>query len=55
LPPVPSNEPKRLAALHRLELLDTPPEPAFDRLTRLAASALNVSIALISMIDDERQ
>jgi EAL domain-containing protein (putative c-di-GMP-specific phosphodiesterase class I)/GGDEF domain-containing protein len=55
LPPMPSNEPERLAALHRLELLDTPAEPAFDRLTRLAATALGVPIALISLIDEERE
>lgn len=55
LPPIPSNEPKRLAALYRLDLLDTPPEPALDRLTRLAASALDVSFALISLIDEQRQ
>jgi EAL domain-containing protein (putative c-di-GMP-specific phosphodiesterase class I)/GGDEF domain-containing protein len=55
LPPIPSNEPDRLAALHRLELLDTPPEPAFDRLTRLAARSLGVPMALISLIDEKRQ
>jgi hypothetical protein len=41
LPPMPRNEPERLAAVQRLGLLDTPPEPAFDRLTRLAARALS--------------
>ena len=55
LPPIPSNEPERVAALHRLELLDTQPEAAFDRLTRLTATALGVPIALISLIDEERQ
>ena len=55
LPPIPSNGPERLAALHRLELLDTPPEPAFDRLTRLAATALGVPIALISLVDEKRE
>jgi EAL domain-containing protein (putative c-di-GMP-specific phosphodiesterase class I)/GGDEF domain-containing protein len=54
-PPLPSNEPDRLASLRRLELLDTPPEPAFDRLTRLAATLLDVPIALISFIDEKRQ
>jgi hypothetical protein len=51
LPPIPSNEPKRAAALHRPELLDTPPKPAFARWTRFAASALDLSIALISLIN----
>jgi EAL domain-containing protein (putative c-di-GMP-specific phosphodiesterase class I)/GAF domain-containing protein len=55
LPPIPSNESERVAALHRLELLDTPPEPAFDRLTRLAATALGVPIALISLVDEKRE
>jgi EAL domain-containing protein (putative c-di-GMP-specific phosphodiesterase class I)/GAF domain-containing protein len=55
LPPIPSNEPERVAALHRLKLLDTPPEAAFDRLTRLAATALGVPIALISLIDEKRE
>ncbi len=54
-PPFPSNEPDRLAALRRLELLDTPPELDFDRLTRLAAALLDVPIALISLIDEKRQ
>jgi EAL domain-containing protein (putative c-di-GMP-specific phosphodiesterase class I)/GGDEF domain-containing protein len=54
-PPLPSNELDRLAALRRLELLDTPPELAFDRLTRLAANLLDVPIALISLIDEKRQ
>jgi EAL domain-containing protein (putative c-di-GMP-specific phosphodiesterase class I)/GGDEF domain-containing protein len=55
LPPIPDNEPDRLAALRRIELLDTPPEPAFDRLTRLAATLLDLPITLISLIDDKRQ
>jgi GAF domain-containing protein len=36
-------------------LLDTPPEPSFDRLTRLAAKALGVPIALISLVDEKRE
>jgi diguanylate cyclase (GGDEF)-like protein/PAS domain S-box-containing protein len=47
--------PARLAALRRLALLDTPPEPAFDRLTRLAAAVLHAPIALITLIDEHRQ
>ncbi len=53
--PIPSNERDRLAALRRFELLDTPPEPAFDQITRMAAKLLNVPIALISLIDENRQ
>ena len=48
-------DPARLAALHRSAVLDTPPEAAFDRLTRLAARMLGARIAAISFIDQERQ
>lgn len=48
-------EEKRLAALHDLGILDTPPEERFDRITRLAASILKVPIALVSLVDRERQ
>ena len=36
MPPSIGNESARLAALHRLEILDTDPEERFDRITRLA-------------------
>ena len=45
----------RLAALRGLDLLDTPPDPAFDRLTRLAAAVLHAPIALITLVDEHRQ
>jgi formate hydrogenlyase transcriptional activator len=45
----------RLAALRRTALLDSPPEEAFDRLTRLARSVLNVSASYVSLVDGERQ
>src|SRR5664279_3280077 len=48
-------DPERLACLRRLRLLDTPADPAFDRLTQLAARILKVPIALISLIVDQRQ
>jgi PAS domain S-box-containing protein len=51
----PDNEPERLAALQALRVLDTPPEPRFDRLTRLAAALFDVPTALVSLIDAERQ
>ena len=50
-----ADEQARLAALKALRVLDTPPEPRFDRLTRLAASLFDVPTALISLIDEERQ
>jgi GAF domain-containing protein len=49
------DHPDRLAALRRLALLDSPEEPAFDRLTRLAATFLRAPIALVSLIDSDRQ
>ena len=56
LPPArPANEPARLAALADLGILDTPPEERFDRLTRLAQRIFGVPIALVSLIDADRQ
>ncbi|HEY8490169.1 MAG TPA: GAF domain-containing protein [Dehalococcoidia bacterium] len=49
------SDPSRLAALRRTTLLDSPPEEAFDRLTRLAASALRAPVALITLLDEDRQ
>ncbi|WP_158044916.1 GAF domain-containing protein [Skermanella pratensis] len=54
-PPVPLDEPQRLIALNRYDLLDTPPEQAFDHITRLAASVLGTPISLITLIDETRQ
>ncbi|CAD5200942.1 PAS domain S-box protein [Pseudomonas sp. FEN] len=45
----------RLKLLHALEVLDTEAEPVFDRLTRLLATTLEVPIALISLVDSDRQ
>lgn len=48
-------EPQRLAALQACAILDTAPHPAFDCLVRAAALALEVPIALVSLVDAERQ
>jgi hypothetical protein len=48
-------DPTRLRQLHEMFLLDTPPEEAFDRLTRLTATVLNVPVALVSLVDSDRQ
>lgn len=49
------NNPQRLAALHRLNLLDTDAEEAFDRLAQLATRAVHAPVALVSLVDSERQ
>src|SRR5688572_8060174 len=49
------NDPGRLAAVRRTGLLDTPAEDSFDQLTRLACRVLNVQIALVSLVEAERQ
>jgi two-component system cell cycle sensor histidine kinase/response regulator CckA len=48
-------EARRLAALRRYEVLDTPEEAAFDRITELAARLFEVPIAVVSFVDAERQ
>ena len=48
-------ESDRLAALRSYRVLDTPPEPEFDDLVRLAARACRAPISLISLIEDRRQ
>lgn len=53
--PIPANESARLRRLRDYKILDTPPEAAFDRVTRIAASVVGVPIALISLVDDQRQ
>jgi formate hydrogenlyase transcriptional activator len=45
----------RLEALRRTSLLDSPPEEAFDRLTRLATAVLRVPVAIVSLVDSDRQ
>ena len=49
------NEPDRLAALRHYGILDTPPEPDFDDLVRLAAQVCEAPVSLISLVDEQRQ
>ncbi len=49
------DERRRLAALRALGVLDTPPEERFDRVTRLAQHMFGVPIAVVSLVDAERQ
>ena len=53
--PRPSDEAERLKALRAYDVLDTPAEEAFDDLTRLAAQVCNAPIALVCLVDEERQ
>ncbi len=54
-PDLPKNEKSRLAALSALNILDTPPEDRFDRLTQMTKQILNVPVAVISLVDENRQ
>ena len=51
---LPHDEPKRLDAVRRYGVLDTPPDGAFDRITALAARRFDVPIAIISLVDHDR-
>ena len=53
--PLPSNEAERLAALRRYAILDTAPDACFDRLVHLGARLFHVPIAVVSLVDKERQ
>lgn len=53
--PLPPDEERRLAALRALEVLDTPAEAAFDALVGAAAACCDTDIALISLVDEQRQ
>jgi len=53
--PLPHNEARRLKALRDLVILDTPPEARFDRISAFAAKEFNVPIALVSLVDQDRQ
>lgn len=53
--PKPANENQRLKALRELDILDTPPEESFDRITRLTASIVDAPIVLVSLVDEDRQ
>ncbi|MCY1040977.1 ATP-binding protein [Corallococcus sp. bb12-1] len=54
-PPTPVDEPRRLQALRSLCLLDTPAHERFDRIVRAASHLFRVPIALVSLVDEDRQ
>lgn len=50
----PANEEQRLEAVRRYDVLDTPPDGAFERLTRLASKLFDTPIAIVSIVDHDR-
>ena len=53
-PLIPADEAERLAAVRRYDLLDTPPDGSFDRITALAARLFSVPVAIVSVVDTDR-
>ncbi len=51
---IPEDEEQRLAAVRRYDILDTPPDGAFDRITALAARIFNVPVSIVSIVDEDR-
>ena len=49
-----ADEDARIAAVRRYEILDTPRDGAFDRVTELAARLFNVPISIVSIVDEDR-
>lgn len=54
-PDIPQDEQARLETLRSLNVLDSPPEDRFDRLTRMAMRMFGVPMALVSLVDENRQ
>jgi CheY-like chemotaxis protein len=52
---IPANEKQRISSLRDLNILDTAPEERFDRITRIAAALFDVPMAVISLVDENRQ
>ena len=53
--PASEHEQARLRVLQKLQILDTPPERHYDELTHLAATCCDAPIALVTLIDEDRQ
>ena len=54
-PAVPISESTRLCALKSLDILDTEPDEHLDRITRICCTLFDVPIALVSLVDSNRQ
>ena len=54
-PDIPHDDHARIKSLRALNILDTPPEESFDRLTRMAKRLFGVPIAIVSLVDENRQ
>jgi signal transduction histidine kinase len=52
---LPDDEPRRLAGLRSISILDTPPEPIFDDIVRIASTICGVPTAVVTLIDADRQ
>jgi phosphoribosyl 1,2-cyclic phosphodiesterase/GAF domain-containing protein len=52
---IPADEERRVASLHALRILDTEPDERFDRITRLASALFNMPIAVVSLVEQDRQ
>ncbi|MBI2600579.1 GAF domain-containing sensor histidine kinase [Candidatus Daviesbacteria bacterium] len=53
--PIPPNEKVRLKSLKSLNILDSPKEERFDRITRLALELFNIPIATVTLVDEHRE
>lgn len=51
---MPVNEKQRIETLKKYDILDTPPDGSFDRITKLASTIFKVPIAIISLVDTDR-
>jgi diguanylate cyclase (GGDEF)-like protein len=54
-PEIPKDEQKRITKLRALNILDTPAEERFDRLTRMAKGIFKADISIITLVDSDRQ
>ncbi|MBI2338446.1 GAF domain-containing sensor histidine kinase [Candidatus Daviesbacteria bacterium] len=53
--PIPADEKERLKSLKKLNILDTPPEARFDKITKLALTLFKVPISTITLVDSDRE